>query len=59
MAKIKAPHNYNGADFGVVFVDGVGETEDAWLITRFKEFGYIVEDPKPKAPAKKTTPKEG
>ena len=75
MAKIKAPNsNYNGVDFGIPFVNGVAETEDAWLITMFKEKGYNVEElktedeleeteemdpePKKKAPAKKTT-KEG
>ena len=76
MAKItiKTNPNYNGIDFGVPFVNGVAETEDAWLITMFKEKGYNVEElktedeleeteemdpePKKKAPAKKTT-KEG
>ena len=76
MAKITVPTNksYNGIDFGVPFVNGVAETEDAWLITMFKEKGYNVEEsktedelqeteemepePKKKAPARKTT-KEG
>ena len=73
MAKITVPTNkrYNGIDFGVPFVNGVAETEDAWLITMFKEKGYDVEEatteeepeevepePKKKAPARKTT-KEG
>ena len=73
MAKItiKTNPNYNGIDFGVPFVNGVAETEDAWLITMFKEKGYHVEEttteeeteevepePKKKAPARKTT-KEG
>ena len=71
MAKIKAPNsNYNGVDFGIPFANGVAETEDAWLITMFKEKGYNVEEvaeevaeevepePKKKAPARKTT-KEG
>ena len=72
MAKItiKTNPNYNGIDFGVPFVNGVAETEDAWLITMFKEKGYNVEEvaeevaeevepePKKKAPARKTT-KEG
>ena len=46
MAKIKVPTNksYNGIDFGVPFVNGVAETEDAWLITMFKEKGYHVEE---------------
>ena len=70
MAKITVPTNksYNGIDFGVPFVNGVAETEDAWLITMFKEKGYHVEEtttedepeevepePKKKAPARKTT----
>ena len=73
MAKItiKTNPNYNGIDFGVPFVNGVAETEDAWLITMFNEKGYNVEElktedeleevepePKKKAPARKTT-KEG
>ena len=61
MAKItvKANPDYNGADFGVVFVNGVAETENPWLITMFKEKGYDVhEEPeKKKTPAKKTTAK--
>ena len=46
MAKItiKSNPNYNGIDFGVPFVNGVAETEDAWLITMFKEKGYHVEE---------------
>ena len=46
MAKITVPTNksYNGIDFGVPFVNGVAETEDAWLITMFKEKGYHVEE---------------
>ena len=46
MAKITVPTNksYNGIDFGVPFVNGVAETEDAWLITMFKEKGYDVEE---------------
>ena len=69
MAKITVPTNksYNGIDFGIPFANGVAETEDAWLITMFKEKGYNVEEvaeevaeevepePKKKAPARKTT----
>lgn len=46
MAKITVPTNksYNGIDFGVPFVNGVAETEDAWLITMLKEKGYHVEE---------------
>lgn len=54
MAKITAPvKGFTGESFGVAFSDGVGETEDRWLIQRFKEFGYtVVGDKKPKKPAK-------
>lgn len=54
MAKITVQNNpeYNGIDFGVPFVNGVAETENAWLIAMFKENGYNVE-------AKKTTTKKG
>ncbi len=57
MAKITVPNNpeYNGIDFGIPFVNGVAETENAWLIAMFKENGYNVEE---KAPAKKTTTKK-
>ena len=46
MAKITVPTNksYNGIDFGIPFANGVAETEDAWLITMFKEKGYHVEE---------------
>ena len=46
MAKITVPNNpeYNGIDFGVPFVNGVAETENAWLIAMFKENGYNVEE---------------
>ena len=46
MAKITVPTNksYNGIDFGVPFVNGTAETENAWLITMFKEKGYHVEE---------------
>ena len=46
MAKITIKNNpgYNGIDFGVPFVNGVAETDDAWLVTMFKEKGYNVEE---------------
>ena len=46
MAKItiKTNPNYNGVDFGILFANGVAETEDTWLITMFKEKGYHVEE---------------
>ncbi len=70
MVKITIKNNpeYNGVDFGVPFVDGVAETENAWLIAMFEENGYTVEEiteeaepeekSEPKAPAKKTTTKK-
>lgn len=51
MAKITAPaKGFTGESFGVAFSNGVGETEDRWLIQRFKEHGYTVEDDKKSAP---------
>lgn len=45
MAKIYAPNKqYNGESASVVFVKGVGETEDAHLLEWFKDHGYDVEE---------------
>lgn len=45
MAKIYAPNKqYNGESASVVFVKGVGETEDAHLLEWFREHGYTVEE---------------
>jgi len=49
MAKVYAPNkDYNGVSAGVVFVNGVGETSDPYLLNWFKEKGYKVEEQKPK-----------
>ncbi|WP_352419828.1 Rho termination factor N-terminal domain-containing protein [Proteiniborus sp.] len=43
MAKIYAPNKrYTGLIAGVSFVDGVGETDDKWLINWFENKGYEV-----------------
>lgn len=48
MAKIIAPNrDYNGESATVVFVDGIGQTVDPWLISWFKSSGYEVEEAKP------------
>jgi hypothetical protein len=45
MAKIYAQNKqYNGESASVVFVKGVGETEDAHLLEWFREHGYTVEE---------------
>lgn len=47
MAKIKSPNrNYTGLSAGVSFCNGVGETEDIYLIGWFKQHSYEVESPK-------------
>lgn len=44
MAKIYAPNKgYTGNIAGVSFTEGVGETEDNWLIGWFESKGYKVE----------------
>lgn len=43
--QIKAPNkSYTGESFGVMFQHGIGKTDDLWLISRFKEKGFVVED---------------
>ncbi len=43
MAQIIAPNkDYNGESASVIFIKGVGETSDAYLIEWFKEHGYTV-----------------
>lgn len=45
MAKIIAPNKkYNGETASVIFVDGVGETADTYLLSWFRERGYTVEE---------------
>lgn len=47
MAKITAPNNkYCGIAAGIIFLNGVGETSDPYLIQWFKEHGYKVEEQK-------------
>lgn len=42
---IKAPNKaYTGESFGVMFQHGVAHTDDPWLIGRFKEKGFTIED---------------
>lgn len=51
MAKIFAPNKqYTGVVATVSFVDGVGESNDSYLIDYFKRKGYTIEE-------KKETPK--
>lgn len=48
MAKIIAPNKkYNGETASVIFVDGVGETADTYLLSWFCEHGYTVEETEP------------
>lgn len=48
MAKIIAPNKkYNGETASVIFVDGVGETADTYLLSWFSEHGYTVEEAEP------------
>lgn len=64
MAKIYAPNkSFNGESASVIFVDGVGETDNPHLIQWFKEKGYTVEakeskKEKPKEPADETKVEE-
>lgn len=48
MAKIYAPNkDYAGEIAGIPFLNGVGETEDIWLIQWFEEKGYkVIEEKK-------------
>ncbi len=49
MAKIIAPNKqYNGVSATVQFTDGVGETDNPYLISWFKAQGYEVEEGKKK-----------
>lgn len=48
MAKIYAPNErYAGVTAGVSFSNGVGETEDKWLMQWFESKGYKVVEEKP------------
>lgn len=47
MAKIYSPNkHYTGLSASVTFVNGVGETDDKYLIHWFKSKGYKVEETK-------------
>ncbi|GHU86436.1 hypothetical protein FACS1894198_6330 [Clostridia bacterium] len=41
--KIIAPTKITGYHAGLMFVAGIGATEDEWLIHWFKSHGYTVE----------------
>lgn len=57
MAKVIAPNQqYNGLSATVMFVDGVGETDNQHLLDWFKSKGYSVEYPEPE-PEEEQTPK--
>lgn len=46
MAKIYTKNkNYNGVSASVNFINGVGETNDKYLIEWFKEHDYEVDEP--------------
>lgn len=45
MAKVTAPNNkFSGQSYGVQFMNGVGETDDKWLLQLFAEKGYTVDE---------------
>lgn len=48
MAKIQAPvKGYTGIIAGIPFVNGIGETENKWVIQWFKRKGYkVIEEKK-------------
>jgi hypothetical protein len=57
--KVFAPNKqYNGISASVLFTDGVGETEDPYLLEWFEQNGYTVESkdhaPEPKVDELKT-----
>ena len=44
--KVHAPNkNYTGVSASVAFCNGVGETEDPYLLEWFKSHGYELEEP--------------
>jgi len=56
MARIEAPNGqYTGVSAGVMFVNGVGHTDDPYLIRWFEEHGYAVKE----APESKSNKKKG
>ncbi|WKV08193.1 hypothetical protein Q2T46_11710 [Thermoanaerobacterium sp. CMT5567-10] len=53
MPKIYAPNKeYTGYSAGVFFINGIGYTDNKWLIQWFKEQGYEVEVVKNDRPRK-------
>lgn len=45
MAKIYTPsEGYTGLIAGVSFTNGIGETDDRWLIQWFQNKGYVIEE---------------
>lgn len=51
--KIYAPNKgFSGISASVVFVNGVGETENKYLIEWFRAKGYLVDDKSVKKPNK-------
>lgn len=57
--KIYSPNReYTGVSASVPFCNGVGETEDPYLIKWFRDHGYTVEEPEAKTSGK-TTKKAG
>lgn len=50
MAKVYSPNKeYNGITAGVQFSNGVGETDDKYILGYLKEKGYRIENGKPSA----------
>lgn len=59
MAKILSPvKNYTGVSASVPFCNGIGYTEDEYLIGWFKDHGYEVEEPAVEESTEKETPKK-
>lgn len=53
MAKIIAPNKqYMGVSAGVAFSNGIGYSENEFLLGWFEKKGYTVERPEPEQPAK-------
>lgn len=60
MATVKAPNKeYAGVSAGVLFANGVGHTDDPYLLKWFHEHGYEVEVKEPAAEKKERPAKRG
>ena len=60
MAKVIAPNqHYSGLSATVMFVNGVGETDNENLLQWFEDKGYTVEHEAKPAPKTKATKPEG